>query len=113
MNVPTNIQVIKNTQGQPAFAVIPWENYMQLSEARPIDLANGVPEAVVSLVFDKHYTPIKAWRTHLKLTQEQVATRLDISQAAYSQHETNDNIRPATLAKIAKALGVTLEQLDF
>jgi transcriptional regulator with XRE-family HTH domain len=41
-----------------------------------------------------------------------MAQRLGISQSAYAQQETSDKVRKATLAKIATALGIGIEQLD-
>jgi len=36
-----------------------------------------------------------------------------VSQAAYAQMETAKRPRKATLAKLAKALSIEVEQLDF
>lgn len=58
-------------------------------------------------------TPAKAWREHLGLSQGDVAGRLGISQSAYSQQEASDKLRKSSLKKIAAALGLELEQLDF
>ncbi|EOX4867150.1 TPA: helix-turn-helix domain-containing protein, partial [Haemophilus influenzae] len=54
-----------------------------------------------------------AWREHLGLTQAEVASRLGISQAAYSQHENSQTLRKSTRIKIATALGINSAQLDF
>lgn len=72
----------------------------------------SIPHEVVGLVIKKGMNLIKAWRTHLGLTQADVAKNADISQAALSQMEKSDNrLRTATLKKLARAMGLSEEQL--
>lgn len=52
----------------------------------------GVPHEVVNLVFDNDWTPIRAWREYLTLTQAEVASRIGVSQAAYAQSEQRLNL---------------------
>lgn len=55
---------------------------------------------------------IKAWREHLGFTQQEVATKMGITQAALSQIEAlNSRSRKATLIKLAAIFGISLEQL--
>ena len=103
MNAPINIQILKDAKGKPAFAVIPYAEYLSLSKQR----APTIPNAVAN----KDMTPIRAWREHLGLTQAEVAQRLGISQSAYAQQEAKEPVRKATREKIAKALGIVPEQL--
>ncbi len=56
---------------------------------------------------------IRAWREHLKLTQDEVAVRLGISQPAYAQQEIVARPRRATREKIAAAFGVKVQQLEL
>jgi hypothetical protein len=63
MNAPINIQILKDAKGKPAFAVIPYAEYLSLSTPR----AQTIPNAVVSKVNNKDMTPIRAWREHLGL----------------------------------------------
>ncbi|PIT34467.1 helix-turn-helix domain-containing protein [Snodgrassella alvi] len=77
-----------------------------------INLQNATPSEVVSLIFDNGFTPARAWREFLQLTQEECARKLGISQAAYSQLETSNNPRKTTRNKLATALGINPEQLD-
>ena len=107
MNAPTNIQILKDAKGKPAFVVIPYTEYLSLSKNR----APTIPNAVVGKVINKDMTPIRAWREHLGLTQSEVAQRLGISQSAYAQQETKGNLRKTTREKIAGALGIAPEQL--
>ena len=76
-------------------------------------LETGIPEAVAKLALLNDYSALRAWREHLGLTQAEVASRLGISQAAYSQHENSQTLRKSTRIKIATALGINPAQLDF
>ena len=72
-----------------------------------------IPHEVVSLIFEKNMSPLAAWRTHLKLTQEDIAKDLGVSQAAIAQMEKVES-KPHTKTRIkyAAALGLTIEHLD-
>lgn len=107
MSAHTNIQILKDSNGNPAFAVIPYDDYLAITGTNEL-----IPHEVVSKIVDG-VTPIKAWREYLNLTQEEVAAKLNISQAAYAQQESVSNPRKATREKIATVLGITLEQLDI
>ncbi|KRP41284.1 Helix-turn-helix domain-containing protein [Pseudomonas libanensis] len=104
---PTAVQIIHNTEGKPAFVVIPYEHYV----SRQND-PNLIPHAVVSRLVDGA-TPIRAWREHLNLTQEEVARRLGISQPAFAQQEAVNKPRRTTREKIAKAFGINASQLEI
>jgi len=54
----------------------------------------------------------RAWREYLGLSQQVIAERMEISQAALSQIENSKRPRRATLIRLADALGVSLEQLQ-
>ena len=108
MGTLTDVQIIK-VDGKPAFAVIPYDDYLRLL---PQDDAN-IPHEVVGLIIKKGMNLVKAWRTHLGLTQREVAKRAGISQAALSQMEKSTNeLRTTTLEKLARAMGLTVEQLQ-
>lgn len=71
-----------------------------------------IPHEVVGLVARKGMNFVKAWRTYLGMTQAEVAKKANISQAALSQMEkTNNELRNVTLDKLAKAMGLSVEQL--
>ncbi len=71
-----------------------------------------IPHDVVSRVVDGA-TPIRAWREHLNLTQDEVAKRMGISQPAFAQQETVAKPRKATREKIAAAFGINASQLEL
>ena len=108
MNVPTNIQIINGAGGSPAFVVIPYDEYIASYSAGP----GLIPHDVISRAVDGAI-PAKAWREHLGLTQAEIAQRLGVSQSAYAQQENSTRLRKASVQKIAAALGITQQQLDF
>jgi len=117
MNIPTNVQIIRQPSGLPAFAIVPWGDYVKslhrqedaYSEERDEDY---VPNAVVGYMVKEGLSAIAAWRKHLGLSQSVVAERIGISQSAYAQQETAARPRKATREKIALALGIAPELLD-
>lgn len=109
MNKPINFQTILGADGRPAFMVVPYQEFVKNFEQAQ-DL---VPDAVVQLAFDQGMSPAKAWRTHLQLTQTEVARRMDVSQSAYAQLEAKPNLRKTSRERIAAALGISPGQLDF
>ena len=110
MNARTEFQIILGKDGKPAFVVVPFEEFEKM---KSVQNASTVPNNVVNLSFDKNLTPMAAWREHLGLTQVQVASRMNITQAAYAQMERVKKPRRATLQKVADALGLTVEQLRW
>lgn len=108
MNARTSPQIITGPDGAPAFVVIPYAEYM----ANRRDDRGLIPHGVVSRTVDGA-TPLRAWREYLGLTQSQVAERLGISQSAYAQQEKSDRLRKSSREKIASALGIGSDQLDF
>lgn len=107
-NAPTEVQIINDAEGKPAFVVIPYAQYIAQHNADK-DL---IPHEVVSRIVDGA-SPVKAWREYLDLTQEEVARRLGITQPAYAQQEAGSKPRKATREKIAVAFGITADQLEL
>lgn len=107
MNARTNIQVINGPSGDPAFVVIPYDQYI----AGQAQSGSLIPHDVVSRTVDGA-TPVRAWREHLGLTQTEAAERLGISQSAYAQQENSKRPRKSSLEKIAAMFGISLDQLD-
>lgn len=110
MTTPTNTQIIHGADGRPAFVVIPYADYVR---EHPQEDEPYVPHEVVAMMVDHQWTAIRSWREHLDLTQQEVAARIGISQSAYAQQESSKRLRPMSLERIAAALGLSVEQLDF
>ena len=107
MNARTNIHIIEHN-GKPAFVIIPYDEYLKLLPTEQVT----IPHEVVGLVIKKGMNLVKAWRTYLGLKQAEVAKNAGISQAALSQIEKSENnLRTATLIKLAAAIGLSEEQL--
>ena len=81
-------QVVIMQDGEPAFVVIPFDEYVRLfPEASGIPEGKPIPREVVGLTIGKRYPIVRAWREYKGLTQTEVAERMGISQAALSQME--------------------------
>lgn len=107
MRALTNVQFIEQS-GKPVFVVIPYEEYLKLLPPEEVT----IPHEVVGLVVKKGMNLVKAWRTYLGMTQAAVAKNAGMSQAALSQMEKTENeLRTATLEKLAAAMGISVEQL--
>ncbi len=110
MNAHTDFQVIVGNDGQPAFVVIPYRQFRELQSR----LARGtVPNEVVNLAFDRDITPLAAWRQHLGLTATEIASRIGITEDAYTALEQERQPRKPQLAKAAEALGLDVDQLRW
>lgn len=121
-----NIQLIER-DGKPEWAVLPYEDYLQLLEqaemledirdydAAKAELANGedelIPSEVVYAILDGE-NPIKVWREYRELTQQQLADATGISKPYLSQIETGKrNGTMDILSTIAKVLHVSLDDV--
>ena len=103
-------QTIRDASGAIQYVVVPYADFLRL-ESKQSAL---VPNEVVERVIMGKLTPIRAWREQLGLTQAEVAGRMAISQAAFAQLEAPEaRPRKSTLRRVAQALGLQLEQLEF
>ncbi len=103
-------QTVKDASGAIQYVVVPYADFLRLSSS----VETAVPNEVVERVIMGKLTPIRAWREHLGLTQSEVAARMEVSQAALAQFESPEaRPRKSTLRRVAQALGIQLEQLDF
>ena len=103
-------QIINDKNGNPLFALVPYEEYVRFLHFKGEET---IPNEVVELMVMKGRSIIRAWREHLKLSQKDVAGRMGITQAAYSQMENSpETLRKDTIEKIALALGVSYEQIS-
>lgn len=92
--------------------VIPFADYQALKLNEPKS-ETTIPNHVVNLALDKEISAARAWREYLGLTQAEVAERRNVTQGAYAQLEAKKTLRKSTREKIAAALGILGEQLDF
>lgn len=130
MNALIEQTQIIHQNGKPAFAVIPYEDFLAFtdfqksSKTKPtkptktkksakIATETLIPHAVVASMALENANVIKAWRQHFRLTQQQLADKMGISQSALAQLEANPTPKKATLKKFAEALDLSLEQVIF
>jgi DNA-binding XRE family transcriptional regulator len=119
------VQVIEKG-GKPEWAVIPYEDYQRLlddaemlQDVRAYDeakqmLAAGeelVPSAVTYAILDG-VNPVRAWREHRRLTQQQLAEAAGISIPYLSQIEAGKRKGSAeVLAALARGLELSLDDI--
>ena len=100
-------QVIKH-EGKPLFVLVPYDEFLRLVGQ---DEEPTIPHEVVGMVVKNGWPLLKAWRKYLGLTQKELAERAGVTQAAISQMERSQNPRTETLEKLARAMGLKVEQL--
>lgn len=119
MNVLTEPQIIHH-DGKPMYAVIPYDEYTALLRKAEESVVDRRPDEQVTLPHEvvKRSTLggvslIRAWREYLGLSQKEVAIRMGISQPSFAKMEARETKnRPATLKKIAEAMGIQWEQVE-
>jgi DNA-binding XRE family transcriptional regulator len=121
-----SVQIIKQN-GNPEWAVIPYEVYLRLVEQAEMledvqdfdkykaDLANGavetIPSEVLYAIMDGT-NPIRAFRELRGMTQEVMAKSADITVPYLSQLESGKRKGSLeVMVRVAKALDVDLEML--
>jgi ribosome-binding protein aMBF1 (putative translation factor) len=113
MNIPTNFRTLPDASGAPAFVVLPIKIYATLiAKARGATRRRTIPHEVISLMVDG-YSAARAWREYRGLTQAAVARRMRITQPALAQIESSARPRKATRMRLAKALGISIDQLTI
>ena len=118
------LQVILDEAGRPAFAVIPWREYERLSNGEAEALMSdeslydharaeggeSFPAGVVDRLLAGE-NPVRAYRSHRGMTQGELAAA-GVHPVYISQIETGKRTGSAkTLAAIAGALGVAVDDL--
>ncbi len=120
-------QIITNSDREPAFAVIPYDEYRALierlewfedlrdSKAFEEKLVRGEEEVVPADVVERLVggeSPVKVWREHRGLTQEDLGQQVGLSGSYLSQIESGK--REGTVrvyTALARALGVDVDDL--
>ena len=121
-----SVQVIERN-GQPEWAILPYEEYLQLVEQAEIfqdiqdydrikaAVESGEEEVIpaeVAYTLAEGESPVKVWREYRQLTQQQLAELVGMSVPFLSQIETaKRKTSMKTMVAIAKALRVTVDDL--
>lgn len=126
------VQIIKDDEGKPQYAVIPYDEYfwmrLQMAEIddetdddlEEIEIEHDIydnvllPGDVCSIMTWQNVSLQAAWRIYRGLSQQEVADKLGISQSAVSQLEAIDS-RPQkrTREKLAAIYGCKQEQISL
>ncbi len=114
---------IISQNGNPAFVVLPYEEYKRILEAlediedieaveaAKNDTSERFPLALVEQLASGE-TPIKVFREYRRLTQTELAKRVNVSRQYISQLESGERTGTTKLLKvIAKALDVDIDDL--
>ena len=108
----TKYSRIVGSDGKTEYYLVPVDELNKLLTQSVSDQEATIPNAVVKMYVLEEIPLIAAWRAYLSLTQAEVARRMNISQAAYSQIEHAKKPRVVTRKKVAKALGIDYHQLS-
>ncbi len=112
MNTHIKPQIIIS-EGKPAFAVIPWDEYQSLMKNSTEEFKSDIlfPNEVVK-ANTRGDCLIKAWREYLGFTQKELADKAEMKQSAIARIESSDTLpRKSTLKKLAEVMGIEVEQL--
>jgi DNA-binding XRE family transcriptional regulator len=116
MTTPTRISRLE-LEGRH-YVVVPLEllereapQLLEGLEADELAQRGLIPWEVVRRSINEDISNARAWREYLKLTQQEVADRIGISQSALAQIEKAKRPRKETLQRVAAALGIHYEQL--
>lgn len=103
------VQIINDSQGKPAYAVVPYDEYLQ-SDLNDDSVA--IPHDVVGISVNRDVSIIAAWRMHRGLSQDDVCAKLGITQPSLSKVErVGSKARLETREKLAKIYNCDPEQL--
>ena len=107
MSKHINYQVIEQS-GKPAFAVVPYAEFMALIDDGEVT----IPHEVVKISVKDDCSLIKAWRLYRNKSQEEIAQKIKATQSAYHQLENSKSRKQKrTLDKLAEAFDCLPEQL--
>lgn len=70
-----------------------------------------IPNAVRCLIDVRGMTPVAAWRTHLGISQIDMADRLGVTIGQYQKIDRSDWLHRTTLERIADEMNIELGQL--
>jgi len=116
-----NVQIIEK-DGQPEYAVLPYEEYIALTEAAEMvmDIAAYdtavvaddplIPNAVVKRLVAGE-SPLRVWRNYRSLTQVELAQQAGLSQQAIAKAEQTGLLHLDSAAKLAAVLDIGMDDL--
>jgi len=99
-----NLQIIKSTTGQPEYVLLPIKLYQQLKHK--IDSASLAEDQNYEPFVIEDYidNPVAVARIKSKLTQQELADAMGVTQAYISKLEKQLSVSPKTLQKVKSSL---------
>ncbi|MFA7268350.1 MAG: helix-turn-helix transcriptional regulator [Sterolibacterium sp.] len=92
-------------EGKPAFAVIPYEEYVALTANKTRKARSKEDEFVPFILSDYIKNPIRVARVDAGLTQKELAKRLKVTQGYVSKIEGRGfEVSPTLMDRVAKAI---------
>jgi len=100
-----NLQIIKSTQGQPEFVLLPIKIYEKLSDKIKAELSTHEDTDYVPFVLEDYIeNPVALSRMKAHVTQKALAESMGVSQAYISKLEVQSKVTAKTLKKVSDAL---------
>ena len=91
--------------GKPAFAVIPYDEYLALTVNKARKPESAESELVPFVLGDYIKNPVRIARVDAGLTQQELAKRLDVTQGYISKIEgRNFEVSEALMKRVNKAI---------
>ncbi|HGE8268060.1 TPA: helix-turn-helix transcriptional regulator [Aeromonas hydrophila] len=111
MKIQVDVQFIFQ-DGEPKFAVIPYYQYLALTNWNDKDAEGFIPQEVRELQSRKKISLLAAWRVYKGVSQKELAQRLGVSPSAVAQVErVGGSPQKKTLQRIAAVLDLRVAQL--
>lgn len=122
-----SVQIIEK-EGKPEYAVIPYEDYQKLlelaedaSDLTDADKAMGelargedelVPAEVTERLLSGNEHPLKVWREHRGMTQEELGATANVGKSYISQIEAFKKVGSVSVLRaLAAAVGTDMDDL--
>ena len=101
-----NLQIIKSVEGKAEYVLLPIRVYhsLQYEIKKELKQEKINTEYVPFDPADYVENPVALVRIETGLTQKELAKRMKVTQAYISKIEKQDNVTPAVLKKVNKAL---------
>jgi DNA-binding XRE family transcriptional regulator len=99
-----NLQIINSQQGLPEYVLLPIRVYHELKIEIEAKLKEEESDYVPFILEDYIKNPATLMRIKACITQEELAEKMDVTQAYISKIERQKKVTSKTLQKINKAL---------
>ena len=106
-----SLQIIKSVSGKPEYVLLPISVYQTLRLSIEKELAHASSEEYEPFQLEDYVeNPIALARIKAKMTQEELAVAMDVTQAYISRIEHQDSVSAKVLVKVNAALNSLKKQ---